>query len=153
MRWLRDDDAPTTSLEELLGLRPDLSELYQDLFQRLWTATGFDPVLLELCRIRQAQLLGCDAEAVRRTPFAVDDGLDEALIGSLSSWPTSPAFSPAAKACLAYTEAFVIDPHGVDDQHADVVREETGESGLVALTMALGLFDGLCRLRLSLEDA
>ena len=111
------------------------------------------PVLLELCRVRQAQLLGCDAEAVRRTPFAVDAGLDEALVGSLSSWPTSPAFSPAAKACLAYTEAFVIDPHGVDDQHADVVREETGEAGLVALTMALGLFDGLCRLRLSLEDA
>ena len=65
--------------------------------------------------------------------------------------PASPVSSRTTSACLAYTEAFVIDPHGVDDDHADVVREETCEAGLVALTMALGLFDGLCRLRLSLE--
>lgn len=139
------------SLERLLALRPDLAALYGDLLDRLWTDTGLDPVVLELCRLRQAGLLGCESEAARRTSYAVDAGLDAAVVASLSSWPSDPRFGAVERGCLAYTEAFVIDPHGVGDDHADAVRDVIGESGLVALTTALGLFDGLCRLHLALE--
>jgi alkylhydroperoxidase family enzyme len=153
MGWIRQDGEPVTTVEALLSLRPDLSILYQDLLERLWTTTGFDPVVLELCRLRQAQLLGCEPEYARRTPYALAAGFDDDLADALPSWPTSPAFDATARACLAYTEAFVIDPHGVDDDQAEAVKAQTGEDGLVALTMALGLFDGLCRLRLCLEPA
>jgi len=141
------------SLEPVLALRPDLAALYGKLLDSLWTDTGFDPLVLELCRLRQASLLGCDAEAARRTSFATDAGLPEATVSALSSWPTDPRFGPVERACLAYTEVFVIDPHGVGDDHAATVRDLLGEPGLVALTTALGLFDGLCRLHLALEVA
>lgn len=142
---------PATAVPPELDLPPHVAKLYDDLLARLWDGTGFDPIVLELCRLRQARLLGCEAETARRTQDAVDAGLDEEVVAALSSWPTSPDFDQRTRACLAYTEAFVIDPHGVDDTTAAAVRDHVGEPGLVALTMALGLFDGVCRVRLSLE--
>ena len=139
------------SLEPLLALRPDLATLYGELLDSLWTGTGLDPVVLELCRLRQAGLLSCATEVARRTPYATRAGLQEDVVAALASWPVDPRFGPVERACLAYTEAFVIDPHGVGDDHAADVRESLGEPGLVALTTALGLFDGLCRLHLALE--
>jgi len=151
LTWLGDETAVAPSLRDVLDARPDVVTLYGDLLDRLWTDTGFDPIVLELCRLRQAQLLGCRAEHGRRTPYATRAGLPEALVERLASWPTAPGFDPVTRTCLAYTEAFVVDPHGVDDAQAEAVRVLLGEPGLVALTMALGLFDGWCRLRLSLE--
>jgi alkylhydroperoxidase family enzyme len=138
-------------LAPVLALRPDLATLYGDLLERLWTDTDLDPVLLELCRLRQATLLGCQAEVGRRTSYAIDAGLREDQVASLASWPTAETFGEVERACLAYTEAFVVDPHGVDDEQAATVRALIGEDGLVALTMALGLYDGVCRLHLALE--
>ena len=149
MRQLGEGGA--ASLERVLALRPDLAALYGQLLDRLWTDTGLDPVVLELCRLRQAGLLGCDAEEARRTSYAVQAGLQEEIVAALASWPTDPRFGPVERTCLAYTEAFVVDPHGVGDDHAAAVRDLLGEGGLVALTTALGLFDGLCRLHLALE--
>src|SRR3954468_11099884 len=91
------------SPQPVLALRPDLAVLYADLLDRLWTDTDFDPVVLELCRLRQATLLGCESEARRRTAYARDAGLQEDVVGALSAWPTATVFGPVARACLAYT--------------------------------------------------
>ena len=51
-------------------------------WEAAWDAV--DPVLLELCRLRVAMLLGCAEELAARTPAAVAAGLDEDTIAVLA---------------------------------------------------------------------
>ena len=52
------------------------------------------------------------------------------------------------RTCLTYTEQFLIDAHGVDDAQTDAVSTLLSPAGLVALTVALGMFETSCRLQL-----
>lgn len=131
----------------VFALRPDLHAAYREFEGVFWTTPLFDPVILELCRLRCAQLLGNAAALAERTPAAVDAGLDEGLVDRLASWPTAPGFSAAQRGCLALTEQFVLDPHGVTPEQRAAVVGEFGDAGLVALVEALALFDGFTRFR------
>src|SRR5215207_317535 len=111
-----------------------------------WDAV--DPVVLELCRLRVAMLLGCDAELAERTPAAVAAGLDEAAVDHLPRWTASPAIGPAARACLAFTEQWVVDVAGMDDATVAPVREHLGDHGLVDFASALLVIEQRQRLRL-----
>ena len=71
---------------------PDVLEHLDDLHDAVWDAV--DPVLLELCRLRMARLLGCVAEEDARTRAARAAGLDEATIADLAAWPSSSRFGP-----------------------------------------------------------
>ncbi len=112
-----------------------------------WDAV--DPVLLELCRLRVAMLLGCAAELTARTPAAVAAGLGEDVIAVLADWPRSDRFDARQRACLAFTEQFVIDVAGLDDATAGAVRDELGEQGLVDFVSALLVIEQRQRLRLT----
>ncbi len=134
----------------VLGLRPDLYEPYQDFAGLFWHRRLVDPVLLELCRLRVAQLLRCESELAARTRPAVDAGLTEEMVDRLAEWPTAECFSDSQRAGLAFAEQFVLDPHGVDDALRARLREHLSSSETVALTEALALFDGFTRFRLAL---
>jgi len=150
LTWLPVEAAGDTPLDRVLGLRPGLRAEYRAFLSTVWTRSGLDPVVLELCRLRVAQLLGCDGELAERTASARDAGLDEPKIAILPQWPTSPVFTATERACLAYAEQFVLDPHGVDDVQAADLGARLTPAGLVALTEALALFEGFGRLRLLL---
>src|SRR5438093_917504 len=47
-----------TSLDDVLAVVPEVHERYRELVAELWAPDRIDPRLLELCRIRLAQLLG-----------------------------------------------------------------------------------------------
>ena len=134
----------------VLGLRPDLYEPYQDFAGLFWHRRLVDPVLLELCRLRVAQLLGCESEVATRTRPAITAGLTEEMLARLHEWPTAECFSDSHRAALGYAEQFVLDPHGVDDAMRARLREHLSSSETVALTEALALFDGFTRFRLAL---
>ena len=108
------------------------------------------PSLLELCRLRIAQLLGCEAALVHRTPEAIAAGLDEDLVSSLSQWPTDARFSDQARACLGYAEQLLIDAQGVSDEDADRMIDAVGQGGFLVLTYACGLFETTQRARLTI---
>ena len=110
-----------------------------------------DPVLLELCRLRIAALLGCDAEAAARTPAAREAGLEEATVAELAQWPTSPRFGPRERACLALSEQFVMDVASTPDELAHDVAEHLGGAGLADLVTALLVVEQRLRLRLAWE--
>ena len=63
---------------------------------------------------------------------------------------TSPLFTEHQRHCLAYAEQYVIDVHGITDADAAAVKQESSDDQYVAFTVALGLFDGLGRMRLAL---
>jgi alkylhydroperoxidase family enzyme len=146
--WFTERLAEPASLDAALALRPQLRSDYHRFRSLLWQA--LDPVVLELCRLRVAQLIGCRSELLARTPAALSAGLDEDKVSRLSRWPSDPTFSPGERACLAFAEQFVLDPHGVTDAQAAAVLAHLGAPGMVALTQALGIFEGFTRLRMIL---
>jgi alkylhydroperoxidase family enzyme len=141
-----------TSFEDLLDLRPDLRDPYRDFIGVFWARCLVDPVVLELCRLRVAQLLGCARELAARTRPAVDGGLTDEQVARLSEWPSARCFTEPQRAALAYAEQFVLDPHGVDDAMRAALHEHLGRAEVVALTEALALFDGFTRFQLLLGD-
>jgi alkylhydroperoxidase family enzyme len=96
--------------------------------------------LLEPCRARIAQLLGCTEEL---------EGADPAWLAELTRWPTSPAIDDRQRACLAFTEQFVIDVASMDDALAEAVRTHLGDVGLHDFTSALLVVEQRQRLRLT----
>ncbi len=151
--WLPAAAPGATAFDRVFGLRPDLLADYRAFSSLFWTRPAVDPVILELCRLRVAQLLGCEAELRLRYQPARAAGLDEAKIARLAGWPTAATFSDAERSCLAYAEQFVLDVHGITDAQAAEVTAHLTAAGLVALTEALALFEGFARFRLMLGVA
>lgn len=150
MNWLPDHADGATPLDQVFGLRPDLYEPFRSFYATFWTRDLLDPVVLELCRLRVATLLRCESEQRVRYAPALDAGLTEDQIAVLAHWPTSPMFTAAQRAALAFAEQFVIDVEGIDATLRDAVIDHFEVAGLVALCEALALFDGFCRFRIIL---
>ena len=131
----------------VLADHPDVLDAFEQLGEAAWRTV--DPVLLELCRLRVATLLGCDAALDGRTEAARAAGLDEATVAALPAWPTSPLFGPAERACLAFTEQFVVDVAGMDDAVAAAVVEELGPDGFRTFVTALLVVEQRQRLHLA----
>ncbi len=149
--WLPDTAPGATPLERVFGLRPDLYDPFRDFYSLFWTRGLLDPVVLELCRLRVAQLVGNESEQRVRYRPALDAGLDEDQVAALRSWPHAAAFTDAQRAALSFAEQFVIDPHGIDNELRDQVADHFTVPGLVALCEVLALFEGFCRFRTILD--
>jgi alkylhydroperoxidase family enzyme len=143
----------STSFDEIVEARPEYAAALRDVEDVLWNQTLVSPIILELCRLRIAQILGCTVALEHRTPQALADRFDEAMADSLTSWPTSNCFDRRARACLGYAEQLLVDAQEVSDELCGAVIDELGEGGFLVLTYACGLFETTQRARLVLGAA
>jgi alkylhydroperoxidase family enzyme len=146
--WLPDPAEGETTFDRVVNHRPRYAAALRVVEGALWQQEAVDPVTLELCRLRLAQILGCDAALARRTPEAVATGLDESTVAVLAKWPEDDRFDPRMRACLGYAEQLLIDAQGVTDDQAAEVVSHIGEGGFLVLTYACGLFETTQRARL-----
>lgn len=138
MSWLIEG---AHTRQELLALHPPLAADHQAILDELW-ASSIDARILELCRLRTATLLGNTAAWNEpRSAAALDAGLDEALVESLSLWVTDDRFDGATKACLELAEQYVLDVHGITDDQVAGVSEAIGPDGVITLTTALATWE------------
>ncbi|MGH9271326.1 MAG: carboxymuconolactone decarboxylase family protein [Ilumatobacteraceae bacterium] len=137
------------TLHEAMATRPELAEPLDDYLASAFAAV--DPVVLELCRLRIATLHGDANQQRLRTDAAIVAGLDEDKIAALADHHRASQFTDHERACLAYAEQFVIDVHGLTDADADRVKDGMTDAEFVAFTVALGLLDGVGRMRLVLD--
>ncbi len=147
MTWIPDVADGPPEFARVFGLRENLFARFGDFYARLWDPAVVDPVVLDLCRLRVAQLVGCGAELAVRSRPAVTAGLSEETVADLASWPASSHFDETQRACLGFAEQFVIDPSGIDADHRARVRAAIGYRRLVGLAQALAVFDGFARFR------
>lgn len=131
-----------------LGLRPDLRDLYRAFYGKLWDEQLAPASLLELCRLRVAQLHDCEAELAVRHAEA---GVGEERVAALADWAASGRFDATERAALAVAEKMPWRHHEITDDEYAELRARLGERGVVALTVAIALFDANCRLRLALD--
>ena len=92
-----------------------------------------------LMRLRAAQLLRIEDVAYWWTPGAPD--IDEDRRADLSTWPTSAVFSDAERACLDFTEQFVIDVSAITRSQRDAVSRHAGSENLLTLVISLFVVD------------
>jgi alkylhydroperoxidase family enzyme len=87
------------------------AQALEDAAQAAWAGT--DPPMLELCDLRVAALLGDEVGVTGAQPREKVQALEE--------WPTSPLFSDAERAHLAFTEQFVTAVASVSDADVDAL--------------------------------
>ena len=148
MTWLAAEAPGATPLQRVVGLRPELAPLLDDYLAAVWAAG--DPLVLELCRLRIAMLHGDHAQQRLRHDTAIAAGLTEEHVSALARDPGAAIFDAHQRRCIAYAEQYVVDVHGITDADAAAVKAGMSDDGFVAFTIALGLFDGVGRMRLLL---
>ena len=146
--FAHDASAQTASpgppyVERLEQALPNLFAAHQQLYRSLWQQAHVPPAILELCRLRLAQLHRSEADWTREE-HALAPGMRE----QLARWHESDAFDDAARACIAFAEVYAMDASAISDAQAQAVQSHFGDAGLVLLIEALGLFDGMTRLNL-----
>ncbi|MEP7348618.1 MAG: hypothetical protein ABI668_01550 [Sphingorhabdus sp.] len=104
-----------------------------------------DPLLIELCRLRMAQILGCDFAFSCRYAPAVAAGLDEAKIANISSYPNSPLFTPRERACIEFAEQFSMQSSSISDSDVERLLEHIDPETLIYFVKALSVTDQLLR--------
>lgn len=139
MGWLsKGDDRSTT-----MAVLPQIATGFDALYQSLWTQPHLPAAVLELCRLRLAQLHQCEVEWERRDAEVAPHKRE-----ALRDWHSDSGFSDAERACLAFTEVYAMDPQAITDALAQTVKDHFGDAGLVLLVEALGILDGMTRLSL-----
>jgi alkylhydroperoxidase family enzyme len=113
----------------------------------LWGAS--DPEVLALVRVRIAQLLRNEAE-LQRSPVGTPQ-LSPERLSALSLWPTSPLFSDVERACLGFTEQFIMDVAGVSEELRNSLGAQLGPAEFGAFVTSLYLLDYGQRLRMAVE--
>ncbi len=117
----------------LSRLRPEACALLVALNERVWQVG--DPVLLELIRLRVAQLISNPAALQMRCSYADVAAIPESKALALPDYPSSPLFSPAERDTLAFTEQFLIDVGGTtEDARAELIQHfgADGARGVVS---------------------
>ena len=115
----------------LSRLQPEACALLVALNERVWQVG--DPVLLDLIRLRVAQLIGNPAALQMRCSYAA--AAHESKILALPDYPSSPLFSPAERDTLAFAEQFLIDVGGTtEDARAELIQHfgADGARGVVS---------------------
>jgi AhpD family alkylhydroperoxidase len=147
MRTADVDRGTVWSLPRALSrLQPDACALLVALNKRVWQVS--DPGLLELVRVRVAQLIGNPAALRVRSPYADVTVVPEAKLLALPGYPGSPLFSAAERDTLAFTEQFLMDVGGTDATARAGLVEHFGADGARELVSAIYVVEFTQRLQL-----
>ncbi len=100
--------------------------------------------LRELIILRTAQLTLSQYEWHHHRRMAAEAGVDEHQVAELAMWPTSPAFTDAERAALAFTDALAEGE--VPDEVNAALAEHFDEQARVELTLTASFYFGVPRL-------
>jgi AhpD family alkylhydroperoxidase len=102
-------------------------------------ASGLEPSLIELVKIRASQINGCAFCINMHTADARKNGETEQRLYLLNAWRESPLYTERERAALAWTEALTLiaDTHAPDADY-EAMRAQFSEAEAVNLTMLIG---------------
>ena len=136
MTWFTE----ANTQQDIIDRAPTLAPAFKEFYDSFWQLSSISPSVLELCRLRVAQLHQSDYQW-QHAQFELSVEQRQ----SLSQWSKSAVYTQTEKACLAFAEVYCMDPQAITDAQAEAVKSELGDAGLVALIEALGLFYGMTR--------
>src|SRR5215207_8613085 len=104
-----------------------------------------EPGLVELCRLRVAQIVDGTDEPPPRAD-GVGSIVSDDQLRELADWSTSDQFDATEKACLQLAEYFCYNAQSVTDEHVAHVSARLAAEQVLALTTSLWLADASARL-------
>lgn len=133
-----------------LGLVPGTLEAYLPLSRAVWLEGPLSPALLEIARLRNARKVNCVFCKNARYDIARQDGLDESKVASIQDGYQHSQLSQREKLLLAYTDQYLDDPAGMDDDLRQALMDEFSVEELTHLSLAILLFNTFSRCAVSL---
>ena len=97
--------------------------------------SGLESDLIELVKIRAAQVNGCAYCVQMHSSEARDRGETAQRIADLANWRDSALFTARERGALAWTDAVMPAAGGVDDAALHTAGEHFDEEALVRLTL------------------
>ncbi|HSV45236.1 MAG TPA: hypothetical protein VLJ58_05540 [Ramlibacter sp.] len=135
--------AGATELDQAWGVRPGFYAVFMSDYQA--SVARVDPLLVELCRLRMAQLLDSDFDRSLRYQPAMAAGLSEEKIAAIGDYGSSALFSARERECLAFAELFVIQSSNISDEDVARVQAVIGAEAFIYFVKALSVIDQLQR--------
>ena len=132
-----------TELDQVWGLRDDYYKLFMEDYNK--SIGRGDPVLIELCRLRIAQLVESRFDLALRYSPAVRAGLTDDKTAALPRYPTSEEFTERERICLEFTEQFVIQSSAISDEDVARVMTVLTPEEFIYLCKALSVMDQFAR--------
>lgn len=121
-------------------------------FEKYAKTTDFDPLLIELVKIRASQINGCAFCLDMHTIDARYYGESEQRIYCLNAWREAPFYSEKERAALALTEAVTdISRNHVSDELYKEAREVFSEKQFVDLIYIINTINSWNRLAISMR--
>jgi AhpD family alkylhydroperoxidase len=115
-------------------------------------ATGLEPSLIELVKIRASQINGCAYCIHMHTKDARAHGETEERIYLLDAWRESPLYTERERAALAWTEALtLISVTHAPDADYEELRRHFNETATANLTTLIGVINAWNRLAIGLR--
>lgn len=113
-------------------------------------ASGLDPLLIELVKLRASLINGCAYCVDMHTKVARSLGETEQRLCAVSVWEETPFFSDRERAALAWTEAVtLVNVDQVPDQVYELAQQHFSERELVDLTLTIVTINGWNRLAIA----
>jgi alkylhydroperoxidase family enzyme len=130
-------------LGNVRGLIPELAGAATTYYDELTSL--IDPLVLELCRRRIAQIAGVTSDPI--TPGGSSEvlGITADQLTDLASWRSSDSFDARQKACLEFAEYFCYSSVSVTDEHVANMSAYLTPQEILSLTSALWITDALHR--------
>ena len=135
-------DGPT-ELDRVWGLRDDYYRLFMADYRK--ALGNLDPVLVELCRVRVAQMVESSFDLSLRYSPAIDAGLPEEKIAALADYPTSPHFTARERTALEFTEQWVIQSSSIADEDVERLLTALSPEEFIYFCKALSVMDQFAR--------
>jgi alkylhydroperoxidase family enzyme len=143
MTYVQNPAAGPTELDRVYGLRDAYYQLFMQDYNR--SIERVDPVLIELCRLSMARLLGSKLDLSLRYEPAADAGLMEEKLRELSNYYKSPLFTDRERRCIGFAEQFVLQSSEISDDDVKRVQEVLGPEEFIYFVKALSVMDQLQR--------
>jgi len=104
--------------------------------------SGLPRSLIELVKVRASQLNGCAFCVDMHSKDARKHGETEQRLYLLAAWRDSPAYTPAERAALAWTEALtrLTQQHPTEAEYQEL-RAQFSDKAVVDLTTLIGLIN------------
>jgi len=135
-------DGPT-ELDRVWGLRDDYYRLFMADYRK--ALGNLDPVLVELCRVRVAQMVESSFDLSVRYSRAIEAGLPEQKVAALADYPTSPLFTDRERTALEFTEQWVIQSSSITDEDVERLLTALSPEEFIYFCKALSLMDQFAR--------
>jgi alkylhydroperoxidase family enzyme len=132
-----------TELDQVWGRREKFYAVFMEDYNK--SIRRIDPILIELCRLRVAQMVESEFDLGIRYVPALDAGLEEDKIRALSDYPTSPRFTKKERAALEFAEQWVIAFSSIADEDVSRLQEFFTPEECMYFCKALSVIDQFAR--------